>query len=105
SRAQLATVVGTSSGDPLVVEVDEVGTHRVEAADRHRAAPNREVERGKLGGALEVTLGGFRLSALVQVPGEGELGARALLVGGRQHLLRTRGTLLDRLAVFLHPGA
>src|SRR5215468_7813980 len=79
--------------------------HWVDAADRHRPAPDGPVIRRQLSGALEMAHRAFDPAGLVQMPGEPELGARQLLVGIRQHLMLAYLVLIEGQDVLAYPGA
>src|ERR671922_878229 len=63
TRIVLATRVGqraivrAAAADPGLEHLAELRPHRIDAADGHRSAANREVVRRQLTGAHEVTLG------------------------------------------------
>jgi hypothetical protein len=75
-----------AAGGPRLDHLAELWTHWVDAADRHRAAPDREVVRRKLAGANEVTLGGLRAALAREPLGQAELRAGLLVLLGRQRL-------------------
>src|SRR5262249_59658639 len=59
-------VVRVAARGPRLDHLAELWAHRIDATDRHRAPPDREVMRRKLAGANEVPLGGLRAAPAPQ---------------------------------------
>src|SRR5262244_3421592 len=83
-------VVRVAARGPRLDHLAELWAHRIDATDRHRAPPDREVMRRKLAGANEVPLGGLRAALARQPLRQAEFRPRLLVLRGRQRLERTR---------------
>src|SRR5439155_17231672 len=84
TRVGERAIVRAAAADPRLQHLAELRTHGIDAADRHRAAPDREVVRRQLARPHEVTLGRVALAVPRQPLRQPELGARLLVQRRRQ---------------------
>src|SRR5919197_5317789 len=96
TRIVLATRVGqraivrAAAADPRLQHLAKLWPHRIDTADRHRPAANREVVRRQLSGAYEVPLGGLTRAVSRQPLRQSEFRARLLVERRRQRLQLAR---------------